>query len=588
MGGDDRLNFGRRVSDLASRSERDRYVALAFCWADLLLHLNGDGEILFAAGAFKAFTGRDGKDLVGVSFLSLVTPEDVPLASQCLRQTLKRGRVDGEILRLVRPMGLPLPMDLSGYSLDGQSYIALRMRAKITNAATDDSTRDSLTGLLGPEAFSEAAGQRIRAMVDQGRKVGVTVVNLRDYDSLRDRMDDTNAKGMLRSVGASLRAAALDQDSATLINDGSYSLLHDVDADIQGLERQLTEISRLHDPDGQGVTVETAILDMDGADQIGEVDLAKGLMYAMNHYRRLEGDKLSIRNLSSNISQLVAQGVGEVTEFKRIVAERNFSIALQPIIHAGNGDIHHYEALCRFSSKRPHESPFRYITFAEETGLIHEFDLAMATKVLEWLGTKPRNSNAYNVAINISGFSMGMDSYVAGLKALLDANPWSKGKVMFEITESSRMSDLDAANRFIGVLRNRGYQVCLDDFGAGAASFQYLSALEVDTVKIDGSAVRNAMRGVKGKAFLSALTDLCRRLGVRTIAEMIDSPQSLEFVRDCGCDYVQGFLFGRPSLDIKDFQPLPHAKLFQPEIRVPRVSSGRTVKGRLAPKRGRE
>jgi EAL domain-containing protein (putative c-di-GMP-specific phosphodiesterase class I) len=536
-----------------------------------LLHLSGDGEILFAAGAFGVFTGREGKDLIGLSFLSLVAPEDAPLAAQCLRLVMKRGRVDAEILRLTRPMGLPLPMDVSGYSLDGQCYIALRMRAKAPNGAIDDSARDSLTGLLGPEAFSEAAGHRIRTMVDQGRKVGVTVVSLRDYGALRDRMDDGRANGMLRSVGASLRAAALDQDSAALINDGSYSLLHEVDTDIVGLERELAEISRLHDPEGKGLTVETAILDMEGAEKIGEVDLAKGLMYAMNHYRRAEGDNLSIRNLSSNISQLVAQGVGEVTGFKRIVAERNFSVALQPIIHAANGSIHHYEALCRFSSDRPHESPFRYITFAEETGLIHEFDLAMATKVMEWLGTKPRNSDAYNVAINISGYSMGVDSYVTGLTALLDANPWSKGRVMFEITESSRMSDLEAANSFIGALRSRGHQVCLDDFGAGAASFQYLSALEVDIVKIDGSAVRNAMRGSKGKAFLSALTELCRRLGVRTIAEMIDSPESLDFVRECGCDFVQGFLFGRPSLDIKDFQPLPHARLFRPDTWVPVV-----------------
>jgi EAL domain-containing protein (putative c-di-GMP-specific phosphodiesterase class I)/PAS domain-containing protein len=567
MEGDTDTKTQRRGSDVTPRTERDRYAALAFCWADLLLQVNGEGEILFAAGAFKAFTGRESRDLVGVGFLSIVAPEDVPLASQCLRLAQRRGRVDGEILRLTRPQGLPLPMDLSGYALDNICYIALRMRGRSPDSAGEGAPRDSLTGLLGPEAFSESAGRRIRQRVEQGRKVGVTVVNLRDYETLRDRMNDGQANGLLRSVGASLRAAALDQDSAALINDGRYSLLHDVDADIQGLERELTEISRLHDPKGGGLTVETAILDMDGAENIDEAELAKGLMYAMNHYRRLEGDKLSIRNLSSNISQLVAQGVGEVTGFKRIVTEKSFAIALQPIVSSASGEIHHYEALCRFNQERPNESPFRHITFAEETGLIHEFDLAMATKVLDWLGTKPRNSDAYNVAINISGYSMGMESYVAGLINLLKANPWSKGKVMFEITESSRMSDLAAANAFIAVLRAEGYQVCLDDFGAGAASFQYLSALEVDVVKIDGSAVRNAMRGAKGKAFLSALTELCRRLGVRTIAEMIDSPESLDFVRECGCDYVQGFLFGRPSLDIKDFHPLPHGDLFQSRVR---------------------
>ncbi len=134
---------------------------------------------------------------------------------------------------------------------------------------------------------------------------------------------------------------------------------------------------------------------------------------------------------------------------------------------------------------------------------------------------------------------------------------------MFEITESSRMSDLESANNFIQSLRGRGYHVCLDDFGAGAASFQYLSVLDVDVVKLDGSAVKNAQKAAKGRAFLSALTELCRRMNVETIAEMVDTEETLDFCRDCGCNYVQGFLFGKPSPDIKDFSPLPQGALFR-------------------------
>jgi EAL domain-containing protein (putative c-di-GMP-specific phosphodiesterase class I) len=126
------------------------------------------------------------------------------------------------------------------------------------------------------------------------------------------------------------------------------------------------------------------------------------------------------------------------------------------------------------------------------------------------------------------------------------------------------MSDLEAANNFIQSLRKRGYHVCLDDFGAGAASFQYLSVLEVDVVKLDGSAVKNAQKAAKGRAFLSALTELCKRMGVETIAEMVDTPDTLDFCRDCGCNYVQGFLFGKPSRDVRDFSPLPQSQLFKP------------------------
>ena len=104
------------------------------------------------------------------------------------------------------------------------------------------------------------------------------------------------------------------------------------------------------------------------------------------------------------------------------------------------------------------------------------------------------------------------------------------------------------------LLRDEGYEVCLDDFGAGAASFRYLASLEVDVVKLDGSAVKNALIARKGKAFLSALARLCKDIDVETIAEFIDDDDTLKFVSDCGVNYAQGFLFGEPSTDIEIFE----------------------------------
>jgi EAL domain-containing protein (putative c-di-GMP-specific phosphodiesterase class I) len=171
------------------------------------------------------------------------------------------------------------------------------------------------------------------------------------------------------------------------------------------------------------------------------------------------------------------------------------------------------------------------------------------------MGGFPLNNDMYRVAVNVSGYSIFQDFYLEGLFELLARNPWTAGRLIFEVTESSRMANLEQANSFIQRLRGSGYEVCLDDFGAGAASFQYLSALDVDEVKLDGSAVKNAERSARGRAFLSALTELCRRLSVHTVAEMVDCPGTLAFVKDCGCDFVQGWLFGKPSTNVKDFLP---------------------------------
>jgi EAL domain-containing protein (putative c-di-GMP-specific phosphodiesterase class I) len=289
--------------------------------------------------------------------------------------------------------------------------------------------------------------------------------------------------------------------------------------------------------------------------------MARGLIYTLNHFKEATGQGLSLKSLKENFGNLAKEGAERVQNFRKIVAAGAFDPAFHPIVDVKSGKIHYYEALVRFRGKAKDASPFREITFAEESGLIHEFDMMMAKKVIAWLSKKPRNSDAYNVAVNVSGNSIDNDMYLDQLDKLLKENDWTKGKMSFEITESARMSDLDTANNFIQRLRGAGYEVCLDDFGAGSASFQYLSTLDVDIVKLDGSAVKNAEKSKKGRAFLSALTELCRRLGVETVGEMIDSPQTLAFVRDCNVDYVQGFLFGKPSLDLRDFDPLPHREL---------------------------
>jgi EAL domain-containing protein (putative c-di-GMP-specific phosphodiesterase class I) len=100
------------------------------------------------------------------------------------------------------------------------------------------------------------------------------------------------------------------------------------------------------------------------------------------------------------------------------------------------------------------------------------------------------------------------------------------------------------------MLQTRGVRICLDDFGAGAASFHYLNALPADFVKIDGRYVRNATANRRDRAFLKAIAKLCRELGTATIAEMVETEAQAAAMTDLGIGYGQGYLFGRPSPDL--------------------------------------
>ncbi len=324
------------------------------------------------------------------------------------------------------------------------------------------------------------------------------------------------------------------------------------------LEVQLTEATRVFDPQGKGVEVQAGKVDID-LEEIDEEDLTKGLVYTINHLREQVGEDFNVKDITQNMDALVKEAVGSLNGFRDVVSGADFQIAFHPILDVNTGAFHHYEALVQFGGNFE-ESPFKYITFAEETGLISEFDIAMAQKCVEWLAEHKKDR--ISIAVNISGMSVDDAVYIEKPHKLLDDNPWLREFLVFEITESARVVDLNKANEFVQSVRSRGFHVCLDDFGAGAASFQYLNVLEVDVVKLDGSAVKNAMGAPKGRAFLRALTTLCKTMEVETIAKMIDNKETLEFVRDCGVEYAQGFLFGKPDADPWQFVTKIDRRLF--------------------------
>ena len=459
--------------------------------------------------------------------------------SRLLKTAAKKGRFDPVTIRMRTAKGDSVPLTLAGHRLEdlgGHYFLAFRMKQR---DAMVNAPSPGASGLYDAQSFSDIATRALEG--EENNRL--SLVALPGYESLSDRLDVDTEEKLQDAIGACLRSGSADGSSAALLSEGRYGLIHDADFDMGGLEKQIAEIISKADPTGKGVEVESATVD--SADiSVSEEELANGLVYAINKFRTAKGSDFSIGSFSTDLSSLVSEASEVVNDFKRLVAAADFDINFQPIVEVAGGAIHHYEALCRFRASAKGKSTFEYMCFAEETGLIPEFDLAMAKKAVTQLANLPRG---VRIAINVSGNSVEDKKYVKALNALLRANAWARGRIMFEITESARISDLTAANKFIQTLRGQGCEVCLDDFGAGAANFQYLSALEVDVVKLDGDAVHHAKKARKGTAFLKALVGLCRDLQVETIAEMIEDEDDFEFVRKCRVQYVQGYFFGKPS-----------------------------------------
>lgn len=516
-----------------------------------MLELDANRMVVFSAGTTDGLLGRGASALLSVPVMDMVTQTDLDIFDALLTGAQQHGRINNAHIHFQSLDGREVPLDMAGYCMpDMENHLFLAFRVNGSDA--QEEARDPESGLHDPEGFTEIVSGALSTGGDEDRQL--TVIEMPELQDLRERLNSDSDDHLQRTIGAVLKANSVDGDAAGKINDERYGLVHGPDLNVADLEKQISAFAKTADPKGEGVETKTATIQADTG-SMSEADLATSVLFLMNDLRRNQGKDFTLDTLSTKLSDIVGEATQSVEAFKRMVGNNTFDMAFHPIVDITTGKPHHYEVLARFGAIGNSGSPYRDITLAEETGMIREFDLAMTKKCIDWL-LENGEGGKYKVAVNLSGHTISDDSFVVELHALLDQYKWARNSLMFEITESSEIKDLTAVNAVLQGLRKKGFKVCLDDFGAGSANFQYLSTLEVDVVKLDGPALKQARSGPRGRAFIKALTTLCDELHIEVVAEMIDDLPGLTFVRQCGITFVQGYIYGKPSLDIEVFKSM--------------------------------
>jgi diguanylate cyclase (GGDEF)-like protein len=224
--------------------------------------------------------------------------------------------------------------------------------------------------------------------------------------------------------------------------------------------------------------------------------------------------------------------------------ERRITLAYEPVIEAKSRKIAFYECLMRVH--RPDgrlAHAHEIISVAERVGLMRMLDYRVLELVVGELAAAPD----LTASVNVSPASTVDPDWWAGLGALLRANSGAAARLIFEITETAAIQDVQDARGFVTRIKDFGCRVAIDDFGAGHASFRNLRKLGVDIVKIDGAFVQNIVKSSDDRAFVHTLIDLSRRLGLKTVAEWVQDEEAAKLLSDWGCDFLQGALSGLAS-----------------------------------------
>jgi len=540
----------------------ERLLAFAFANADVLLEVDGGGIVQSGLGATRTLLHRPDNRLAGLALAELIASADSAMVDAMLRVLPNNARLNPVLVQLVTGTEKSLTVMLGGYRLDGDGtrfYLTLCRARQPIAAPTDPKDKDSETGLLSSEAFNRTIQTRLGGTDQPPPDAKLTLIRLDDLPQFKTRVDAKSLSTMMEEVGALLRAMSIDGNSAGRLGEDRFGVMHTPHVDTGALERNVAQISRDSDPTGQGLVVSGATVDL-GGDDLSEADRRRVVLYTVRKFSDTEGP-VALGSLTDGLKEVLASTVKRVQAFKQTLSNDRLKVALQPIVGLGDRRVHHFEALARPTDG---QSPATMVGFAEEIGMTQDFDLLVCQKAIDILTEARGRGTDASIAINLSAVSLDSQVFVKTFRALVAQSDWAVQRLLIEVTESMRIKDLEATNTVLQVLRADGHKICLDDFGAGAASFPYIQALDVDYVKIDGAYVKRMETHPRDRAILKAMVGLCRDLGIGTVAEMVETEGQAKALVDLGVDYAQGYLFGRPSLEF-NFPPASSAIPFPAE-----------------------
>jgi len=236
--------------------------------------------------------------------------------------------------------------------------------------------------------------------------------------------------------------------------------------------------------------------------------------------------------------------IGE--EVQKALREDRILFAFQPVVSAETGEVDYYECLLRMRGRDGRViAAGEFVPILEQLGFIRLIDRYVLDKAFTELSAHPE----VRLGFNISGLTAADRPWLRALTSQLRNRPEIAGRVVIEITETAALYDIEESARFVSALRQAGCRVALDDFGAGHTSLRHLQTLAVDTVKIDGSFVHNLSASPDNQIFLRHLLGLAKGFGFHTVAEGVETAAEAAILHREGIGYLQGYYYGRPSLD---------------------------------------
>ncbi|WDZ95118.1 EAL domain-containing protein [Herbaspirillum sp. WKF16] len=411
-------------------------------------------------------------------------------------------------------------------------------------------THDALTGLPNRNMLHDHLQRAIAGARQKSGLTAVAFVDLDQFKFINDSLGHQVGDELLKTVAQRLQSCLRDSDMVARQGGDEFVLVLQNQTGEAGIaevmQRILAAVSRPWQAGDREFHITSSIgVSRYPADGRDVETLLKNADSAM--YKAKEQGRNNFQFFAPWMDTQVSNRLEMLISLRRALDQQEFKLYYQPKLSLKDGRIIGAEALIRWDSpEQGMVPPDRFIPFAEEAGLI--------VPIGEWvLRTACRQNKAWQdaglppipVAVNLSPRQMNqaLPEFVAGVLA---QSGLSAAWLELEITENVVMKDAEKTVATLHTLKRLGLQISVDDFGTGYSSLSYLRRFPVDALKIDKSFVRDIARDADSAAIVKAVISLAHILNLRVIAEGVEDEEQHAFLRENGCDQVQGYYFGKP------------------------------------------
>jgi diguanylate cyclase (GGDEF)-like protein/PAS domain S-box-containing protein len=515
-----------------------------------------DGRILHANHAFHTMTGYSKLRNRHILDLSLY---DFDVASKIDNSLQKRHFWQGEILSKKKDGSFfPCLMDVQLMPSEKEdSYYQILCFIDLTNSKSDKEKmiymayHDPLTQLPNRFLLSKRLKQMLREANVEDRMIALLFLDLDRFKMINDTLGHTYGDSLLTEVAKRIKSCLRKKDIvARMGGDEFLCVLSDIENEKEVsivAKKIIHQFAEPFELNGNEIFVTTSIgisqYPFDGDDVESLVTNADAAMYRAKKQGRNKYEWSKVEMQASAFEKLILEN-----SLRKALEENRLLVYYQPQVHLHTKKIVGLEALIRW--QHPDLgliSPADFIPIAEETGLIvpiGEWVLHTACQQMkQWMD---EGMSPMLIAVNLSAQQFLQKNLVDKVRGILQETELQPEYLELEITETTIMQDKRSAIDTLKKLRAMGLRVSIDDFGTGYSSLNYLKELPVDTLKIDRSFIEDIATNDSSKAVTDAIITLAHNLGLKVVAEGVETSEQIEKIKEPQCDIIQGFLISRP------------------------------------------